>query len=93
MRFPIENIYQYVIASNLFINRDLFDVLCIIIAIVGHKCELGKSAKINGEFYTYISNCIFDTYSLFIYDCICIFHWLSNNIIYILVVLILVCFN
>ena len=40
MRFPLENIYQYVIASNLFVNRDLFDVLCIIIAIIGHKCEL-----------------------------------------------------
>ena len=38
--FPKENIYQYVIASNLFVNRDLFDVLCIIIAIIGHKCEL-----------------------------------------------------
>ena len=67
MRFPLENIYQYVIqliASNLFIIRDLFDVLCIAIAIVGHKCELCKSTKINGALYTYISSCIFDTYSL-----------------------------
>ena len=70
MRFPLENIYQYVIASNLFVNRDLFDLLCVIIAIVGHKCELCKSAKINGALYTYISSCIFDTYSLLIYDCI-----------------------
>ena len=57
MRFPLENIYQYVIASNLFVNRDLFDFLCIIIAIVGHKWELSKSAKINGAIYTYISGC------------------------------------
>ena len=46
--FRLENIYQYVIALNLFVNGDLFDVLCIIIAIVGHKCELCKSTKING---------------------------------------------
>ena len=40
MRFSFENIYQYVIASNFFVYRDLLDALCILIATVGHKCKL-----------------------------------------------------
>ena len=61
-----------------------------IIAIVGHKCDLCKSAKINGARYIYISSCIFDIYSLLTYNCICIF---NCRIIYLLIISIIYCIN
>ena len=48
----------------------------------GHNGELCQSAKIKELLYTYISSRIFDSYSIIIYDYLCICNWLSNSISY-----------